>query len=681
MIRVSEAYKSAMSAYRRDRGYVDINIGVIDEEAQRALSVEGQKDVEYTWWSDLTAPITSSYREQIDYATLEQNFLKCDGTQKFLPKKENWNNYGAYCVISNEPMGKIKFALAGSFGIKGITIDFTDNYPIEFKIVSNEGEHTYTNDSSLFTTDDAVGLNTEWFEIVPITMKNGTQRLRIKTMLMGVGLHITDAELSEFNFSEECYPITDELPATSLDATVIDYEDNYNLDNPNAYINYLIAKQQVDFSIGVTLEDGTVEYVKLGKLALKSWSSQHGQMTFQATDILSFYTDTKYQSATSATIHTRTAYDDCIDILTNMGLESTDYIVDEFLKTKTFVNPLPVDSHANLLQLIANACRCILFQDNVGRICIKVNFPYSLTDNDFTLSTNTNAAWGSLDNILDNSVTTYYADFTQDFSIVDGSMYILPDNPPYRTGTSYVSNDVANENGYYTTNPALTMETIAGFDFSALAINFAGNPPQEITVHTSWAGVSNADAIFTNLELENVLKFEFGTFDTITVEVTRGTANSRTLITYIALQMGDNYRLRKEDMITHPLGQTDEMLANVKVRVITYQQSEGGPKPVEDEVYYTCNIADRGQDVIFENPLISTMAMAKEVAEWLGNYYKNDITYDVDYRGEPRLNAGDYIKMDNDYNENLTVEIIQSTLDYNGAFGGTLKMRRSLKEV
>lgn len=684
MIRVSDAYKQAMSAYLRERSYVTIVIGVIDEEAQRNLHIEGDLDSEYTWWSSLTAPLSSNYVAAVDYATLEQNFLGCSGNQLFLPEKEFWNEYGAYCVISKEVMGSIKFILNGRYSIKGITIDFTDNYPTEFKIVSNEGEHTYTNNSNRFSTDDAVGLNTEWFEIIPITMKGGQQRLRIKTLLMGVGLYITDNELTSFSLNEQCYPISDELPSTELQVDVIDYDDNYNVDNPNAYINYLKTKQQIDISAGITVEDGTIEFINLGKLWLSSWKSAYGTMSFTATDKLAFFNSTVYKSSTSGTIHTRSIYDDCIAILTDMGLSSSDYIVDEYLRTKIIVNPLPESSHAELLQLLANAGRCIIYQDNVGRICIQVNFPYSLTDSDYTLSSTTNADWGSLDHILDNSVDTYYADFTQDFSVVDGSMYVLPEgeNPQYLGGTSYVSSDVANEYGEYTHNPKLTMHVIAGFDFSELDINFAGNVPQEIVVHTSWAGVSNDDVTFTGLELENKFVYEFGIFDTITIEITVGSPNSRSLITYLSLGMGNNYFLSKDDMLDHPMGVSEETVSNVKVRVITYEQGEEGPEQVEDEVYYTCDLhQDRGIDVVFENVLISTQSMAKEVAEWLGNYYKNDITYETNYRGEPRLNAGDYIKMANDYNDNLTVEIIEDSLTYNGAFGGNLKLRRSLKEV
>lgn len=681
MIRVSNAYKEAMAAYRRGRGFVNINIGVIDSDAQQSLSIEGEKDDEYTWWSDLNEPITNNHKEEVDYATLEQNFLKCDGTQLFLPEKQYWSDYGAYCVISNEPMGKIRFVLSREFPIKGLTIDFTENYPTQFKVVSSEGEHTYMNDGNLFTTQDIIISNTLWFEIIPITMKGGSQRLRIKTIIMGVGLRLTDVDVSGFNFNEQCYPITDELPATDLDVAVIDFTDYYNIDNPNSFINYLIAKQNVDISIGMTLQDNSIEYLRLGRLWLKEWQSRHGEMNFKATDKLAFFTDTKYQTAESITIHTRTAYEDCVDILTDMGLESDEYVIDEYLKNITFVNPLPEDSPANLLQLIANACRCILYQDNEGRVCIRVNFPYALSDNDYTLSTNTNAAWGSLDNILNDSVTTYYADFTENFSIVDGSMYVLPDSSPYKTGTSYVSNDVADDDGNYTTNPSLTVDITAGFDFSTLLINFAGNPPQEITVHTSQAGVANADAVFTDLQAENVLYYEFGLFDKMTIEVTKGAPNSRTLITYLSLKIGDNYRLRKEDMLSHPLGINDEMVKNVKVRVITFTTSPQGVVRVDDEVYYTFNIADRGVDVIFENPLINTMAMAEDVAKWLGNYYKNSITYEVDYRGEPRLNAGDYIKMDDDFNDNLTTEIIESSLEYSGAFKGNVRLRRAMNEV
>lgn len=45
----------------------------------------------------------------------------------------------------------------------------------------------------------------------------------------------------------------------------------------------------------------------------------------------------------------------------------------------------------------------------------------------------------------------------------------------------------------------------------------------------------------------------------------------------------------------------------------------------------------------WSNPLISEESLAQLQADWLGNYFRNNIEYDITYRGEPRLDGGDSV--------------------------------------
>ena len=69
------------------------------------------------------------------------------------------------------------------------------------------------------------------------------------------------------------------------------------------------------------------------------------------------------------------------------------------------------------------------------------------------------------------------------------------------------------------------------------------------------------------------------------------------------------------------------------------------------------------------------------LAEWVGNYYANNVTYDVEYRGEPRINATDIIYMENENEENqyIQAEITNHTLNFDGAFSGSLGLRRAIR--
>ena len=82
-------------------------------------------------------------------------------------------------------------------------------------------------------------------------------------------------------------------------------------------------------------------------------------------------------------------------------------------------------------------------------------------------------------------------------------------------------------------------------------------------------------------------------------------------------------------------------------------------------------------DKLFFDWQATTQEQALLVAEWIGNYYSNNISYDINYRGEPRLSASDIIKIESDKKANLQVEIENLTLDFDKSFSGTLEVRRA----
>ena len=83
----------------------------------------------------------------------------------------------------------------------------------------------------------------------------------------------------------------------------------------------------------------------------------------------------------------------------------------------------------------------------------------------------------------------------------------------------------------------------------------------------------------------------------------------------------------------------------------------------------------------WENPLVSTSEHAADLAEWVGNYLRADREYDLNYRGEPRIDANDIAFLENKYVPDLLLRIYEHTLKFNGALSGTIKARRDMSNV
>ena len=85
---------------------------------------------------------------------------------------------------------------------------------------------------------------------------------------------------------------------------------------------------------------------------------------------------------------------------------------------------------------------------------------------------------------------------------------------------------------------------------------------------------------------------------------------------------------------------------------------------------------DNGDIINWDNPLISNATIAGDVADWLADYYSEPIDYDVDWRGDPRVEAGDVVTLERKGKADVTVRIYQNEFSFNGAWSGRILARR-----
>lgn len=672
MIKASNAYKSAMQKKIRDRAYISITLGVVNGDAQNTAYFDG----DYAYWGNKILPFRND-AEYTEYATLEQNYMRVDGQMYFLPRETS----GLY-QLRNAPlttqnvMETVKVAFPQEYSIKGITIDFGKYYPTSFKIVTDEKELTYTNDKHDFSTTDVIG-NTTNIQIIPISMVGGNKRLRVEKIVMGAGLTYRNNDVSTSSFEEFVNGISAEIPYRKLSVTILDKNNVYNVDDDNSFINFLETGQKMELSYGMVLSDETVEWHKKATMLLTDWNSKKNQISFTANDVLSTLED-NYKIGNK--IYDRTAYAEAISILTDAGFEPDEYFVDDCLRDVSLHNPMPEASHKECLQLLCNASRCILFVDSDGKVNIKANFANVIDPADMQVTSNGTAWWGNATNVLygNNNV---YAELTRSFMRVDGSQFFLPRN----TGTAieqtgYVTSNVSDENGMFSENPVLTLKLPAAYTYYGLYISFQGNPPKEMKVSTYNGDTLLKTFKYSDLKEKSLLNDEFENFDSIRFEITKAYPKNRVLIDKISFGDLSDYELKKDSMTENPYGYAERKTKDVFVKIYTFQNGEDNtPQVVEDNVYLKKSINNSGEIRYCENQLISTEDHARTVAEWLGNYYANNISYDVQYRGDPVLEAADIIFMESDIVNSLQVEVEKHKLNFNGAFNGTLQLRRAMR--
>lgn len=572
----SKEYKEAMQQPFRNRAYIRVSIGVVNSDAQNNAVLD--KETELTYYSDGKKPF-DGYTVSKPYATAEQNFSKVDGSMYFLPKETDGYSFYNNGIVTNDILGSVYISFGGLVGldIKGLTIDFGECYPTQFTIQSDSGTKSYENDKQLFTTEDSFD-GTSYFIITPITMLGGQDRMRIYQMMFGIANTFSNDKVINCSIKDYVSPISETIPSMDVSLTVDNQDLYYSPDNPESAIAYMEIGQEVKVAFGYDVTgNGDIEWLPETTTFLNTWSADDVQAKFTATDRFYQLTDTYYKGLyRSAGI---TLYDLALDVLNDAGIEDErEFYLDPYLKQITVYNPLPAVKHSEALQIIANAGRCALYEDRANKIHLKASFVP-----DMEVSVNNKTDYSSIENLLKDNRKDAYAIASNDFSLVDGSLFFMPKDGSYKE-TGYVSNSIADADGNFTENPVITITLESGFTAFGMIMNFRNVAPQEFAIRTYYLSAIQDTYTVENPDTEYITDYQFNDFDKMEIEFTKGHPNARITIDNILIGDVTDYRLsRTRDLMDNPTGTRHEKVKMISVKKTNYRESQEGFKELITE--------------------------------------------------------------------------------------------------
>lgn len=371
MQNTSKEYDKSIKSHMRNRGYIRATIGVINSDAQNSAKVT---DTALTYYSSAVSPFTGDSVKNI-YATPENDFAKLDGTRYFLPKRDSGFDYYNNGIVTSDIMGAIKISLGGLHEIKGFTIDFGDCYPTEFDFTFDGGTIRYRNVERVWSTQ-RIFRDISYVIIKPLRMVNVSGRLRIYRFSCGINDEFTNAKVTNYTSKEYVSDITESIPSTDATLTVQNYDGYYDPDNDDSTMAYLEIGQELKVSFGYDVDgSGNIEWLPESTTYLKSWSANGREATFVSTDRFVFFTQMYKKGEYKP--NGISLYDLAVSVFLDIGLSDFEYHIDESLKNVVVKNPIPIVTHAEALQIIANAGRCKLYTDRQNRICIEPSYaPY-----------------------------------------------------------------------------------------------------------------------------------------------------------------------------------------------------------------------------------------------------------------------------------------------------------------
>jgi hypothetical protein len=737
MQKVSKAYKESMKSSLRERAYIMISFGLVNQEAQAKATVDNGS---YAYYSNKD----NIFGEHIDdtvYATLEEEFTKVDGSMFFLPRATEGGRYYDTGIVSDKLVSEARCEVVISLNtiatdFKGLTINFGENYPVDFDIVGSTGQtiEFRGNTKSKWSTEEVLE-NTTYIKLVFYKMKNPQSRLRIYSIMFGYGLVYYNDSVMSSALDSYVSPIGADVPQFDFSVTLKNYDHYFNVDNPNSAINYLETGQEMDIMYGYqTPGSDTIEWIQGNHLWCSEWESDDNTATIRCQDIFRNMDGEYVKGLYSAA--GKSYYALAEEILKDAGI--SEYYIDPRLKKLYSNNPIPRVKYKEALQIIANACRCVLTQSRDGKVQIKSNFMPSAS-----IATNGEETYSNAANVLTDTPKVEYATLAGNYTPTDGTMFFLPRNGKAALTTGYVSKEISGANGTFTKNPVVTITIEAIRAYYGLKLVFGTALPAAFTIRTYKGGepVNEYPVEKDEINTTSIILRDFDDFDVMKIEFTK-TAEpyNRIVLNYFSLSDVVDFTMNRRDMTSSPKAIKQELIKEVIVPCYTYQENNReenlvyedidvvagevetyyiqdpsyGYKVKLDEVegkatvmawsnyfvtikfnvtgsfklevqgyrykivekYATVSLNARGKTVKWKNPLISNTTMANELAAWLADYYTAGIEYEYDTRGNPELDATDIVYQENEFHDGMKVNIYRHTVNFKQAFSGRVTARR-----
>lgn len=737
MQKVSKAYKESMKSSLRERAYIMISFGLVNQEAQAKATVDNGS---YAYYSNKD----NIFGEHIDdtvYATLEEEFTKVDGSMFFLPRATEGGRYYDTGIVSDKLVSEARCEVVISLNtiatdFKGLTINFGENYPVDFDIVGSTGQtiEFRGNTKSKWSTEEVLE-NTTYIKLVFYKMKNPQSRLRIYSIMFGYGLVYYNDSVMSSALDSYVSPIGADVPQFDFSVTLKNYDHYFNVDNPNSAINYLETGQEMDIMYGYQPPGSdTIEWIQGNHLWCSEWESDDNTATIRCQDIFRNMDGEYVKGLYSAA--GKSYYALAEEILKDAGI--SEYYIDPRLKKLYSNNPIPRVKYKEALQIIANACRCVLTQSRDGKVQIKSNFMPSAS-----IATNGEETYSNAANVLTDTPKVEYATLAGNYTPTDGTMFFLPRNGKAALTTGYVSKEISGANGTFTKNPVVTITMEAIRAYYGLKLVFGTALPAAFTIRTYKGGepVNEYPVEKDEINTTSIILRDFDDFDVMKIEFTK-TAEpyNRIVLNYFSLSDVVDFTMNRRDMTSSPKAIKQELIKEVIVPCYTYQENNReenlvyedidvvagevetyyiqdpsyGYKVKLDEVegkatvvawsnyfvtikfnvtgsfklevqgyrykivekYATVSLNARGKTVKWKNPLISNTTMANELAAWLADYYTAGIEYEYDTRGNPELDATDIVYQENEFHDGMRVNIYRHTVNFKQAFSGRVTARR-----
>jgi hypothetical protein len=735
-----------MRGLLRNRSYVRITFGNVDTTAATDGEWVSNGELPFSEFETVDYP----YQYGSPYAVLELNRWALDGKALILPTSGTVQDgfasnhmSDAEGAFSTPAVITRQFSTPHTF--PGLTLTFDTRYqewPLQITArfyLSNALVDTQV----VPVTGVEVVINTRAAQVDKVTitfdMALPYRRPRLEEVLYGLNKQFVNKDIISTQQKHDVDPLSRRLPTETMEFTIIDYEHNYDPDNPAGIYAYVDKNSPIEIQFGYELPDGSVEWIKSDKYVLNGKpTTKDNQTTFTGTGLIGSLTKTFYKSKLGSKSLFAMAEEVLLDAdltLTEQGTHPWE--IDESLKQMFTTAALPIDTHMNCLQLIAHAACCRLYTDDDNIIHIR---PFGVTvigiyngvwaDNGHVWF----SEWDTVDK--GNTAENTYATFELNRWTLGGdSQVILPDSNAGQRG--YISEAMTGADGSFANPPVFTKTFDVPHDLPVLAIRFdtvLNEFPGAVQVKyyhddtlldTQTAAIDSVEVyVSSNLAIEctkievtmignlpyrraRVTKVYYRETD-FTLDFTSIGENSQKISKIDELKSVSVARYSytaSNDASTLFEGTTTEtelhvefsglaqdvqisvsggtlVSSNIYARAADLVLSSGtktvtitGKTLTENSVVVSYPVAQSGEIDKEENPLITNDTMCQALANHVKSYLQMRNTYEANYRGNPEMEVGDIIGLQTLYTDEMDALILVDEITFDGSLSGKMTVK------
>ena len=395
---VTESWKTAQQEMIVPEQFIQIEYSVTDPDVQKDGTASSNGSVAYADTADIT---DTTIKSPPHYATLEHNIWGLNGEQIVLPDSAPYGDTGyvgnvmcdAAGVFSTPPVVSVSFSKVHIPLVPGLTVTWSNEYgeyATSFRVKAYNGStevfnQLYEGNTEVRTVIDADLQQYDKISIEILKWSKPHRRARLTYFVIGTDIVYTKDDLMSYTHTQSVDLLSGTLPKNAITFSLDNTNGQWNPDNEEGAEKYLLQRQALKVKYGMKVGNIT-EWVDGGTFYMSEWSTPMNglEATFTARDSIDF------MNAVYTGVRSGTLYDIAIAALVQADLPLLEtgavrYSVDNRLKNYT--TDFAADNEAyiisEILQMVANAGQCVMYQDRTGVLRIEP-LDETLTDYEIT---------------------------------------------------------------------------------------------------------------------------------------------------------------------------------------------------------------------------------------------------------------------------------------------------------